>query len=79
MAAVVLIETGTGRGSGFFVTPDLIVTNAHVVENNTTVTVKMSDGTSVAAQVLRTSPEVDLAIVRPDRPRPGQATLPLGR
>ena len=33
-AAVVSIETGGGRGSGFFVTPELILTNAHVVENN---------------------------------------------
>jgi S1-C subfamily serine protease len=78
MAAVVLIETGTSRGSGFFVTPDLIVTNAHVVEANSAVTVRMSDGAAVQARVLRTSPEVDIAIVRPDTARPGQKTLPLG-
>jgi S1-C subfamily serine protease len=78
MAAVVLIDTGTSRGSGFFVTPDLIVTNAHVVENNTVVTVKMSDGAAVPARVLRTSPDVDIAIVRPDTARAGQKTLPLG-
>jgi S1-C subfamily serine protease len=78
MAAVVLIETSAGRGSGFFATPDLIVTNAHVVEGHTTVTIKMSDGSSVSGRVLRTSSEVDLAIVRPDSARPAQSTLALG-
>ncbi|MEO8076694.1 MAG: trypsin-like peptidase domain-containing protein [Acidobacteriota bacterium] len=78
MAAVVLIDTGTSRGSGFFVTPDLIVTNAHVVESHTVVTVKMSDGATVQGRVLRSAPEVDIAIVRPDTARPGQGTLPLG-
>jgi S1-C subfamily serine protease len=34
MAAVVLIDTSSGRGSGFFVTPDTVVTNAHVVQGN---------------------------------------------
>jgi S1-C subfamily serine protease len=77
-AAVVSIETATGRGSGFFVTPELIVTNAHVVQANTTVTVKLSDGTTLPAHVLRSSPEVDIAIVRPDLPRPGQTVMPMG-
>jgi hypothetical protein len=38
----------------------------------------MSDGVSAPARVLRASTEVDIAIVRPDNPRPGQATLTLG-
>ncbi len=77
-AAVVSIEAGSGRGSGFFVTPELVVTNAHVVQTNTTVTVKLSDGTALPARVLRSSPEVDIAIVRPDTPRPGQILMPMG-
>ena len=31
LPAIVLLETSTTRGSGFYVRPDLIVTNAHVV------------------------------------------------
>jgi S1-C subfamily serine protease len=77
-AAVVSIEAGTSRGTGFFVSPELIVTNAHVVENNGFVTVKLSDGTSMPARVLRTSPVVDIAIVRPNTPQPGQSVMPMG-
>jgi S1-C subfamily serine protease len=77
MAAVVLIDTPTARGSGFFATPDTVVTNAHVVEGNSSVTLKMSDGSSVQARVVRSEPTVDLAIVRVTTPRAGQATLPL--
>ena len=77
-AAVVSIETSTGRGSGFFVTPELIITNAHVVESHGFVTVKLSDGTAMPARVLRTSPVVDIAIVSPNTPRPGQSVVPMG-
>ena len=77
-AAVVSIETPTGRGSGFFVTPELVITNAHVVESHGFVTVKLSDGTSMPARVLRTSPVVDIAIVRPNTPSPVQTVVPMG-
>ncbi len=77
-AAVVSIEAGTSRGTGFFVSPELIVTNAHVVENNGFVTVKLSDGTSMPARVLRTSPVVDIAIVSPNAPQPRQSVVPMG-
>jgi S1-C subfamily serine protease len=77
-AAVVSIETGTGRGTGFFVSPELIVTNAHVVQNNTNVTVRLSDGRTMPARVLRTSPVVDIAIVSPNTPQPDQSTMRMG-
>jgi S1-C subfamily serine protease len=77
-AAVVSIETGGARGSGFFVTSELVITNAHVVENRGVVTLKLSDGTTMPAQVLRSSPEVDLAILRANTPRAGQAVMAMG-
>ncbi len=77
-AAVVSIETSAGRGSGFFVSPELVITNAHVVESNYSVTLRLSDGTSLPARVLRSSPEVDIAIVRVNEPRPAQATMVMG-
>lgn len=77
-AAVVSIETSAGRGSGFFVSPELVITNAHVVESNYSVALRLSDGTSVPARVLRSSPEVDIAIVRVNDPRPAQATMVMG-
>ena len=77
-SAVVSIEAGSSRGTGFFVSPELIVTNAHVVENNGFVMVKLSNGTSMPARVLRTSPVVDIAIVSPNAPQPGQSVVPMG-
>jgi len=77
MTAVVLIETPTARGSGFFVTPDTVVTNAHVVESNSSVTLRLADGGTLPARVVRTEPMVDLAIVRANTPRTGQTTLAL--
>lgn len=44
-AATVLVIAGEGSGSGFFIAPDLVVTNRHVVEGATQVTVA---GPSVA-------------------------------
>ena len=38
MPAVVTIQTPSSRGSGFFVTPDTLITNVHVVGTNQTVT-----------------------------------------
>ena len=78
MAAVVLIETPSARGSGFFVTSDTVVTNAHVVEANGSVTLRMQDGSSQEARVLRAEPSIDLALVRVNSPRAAQAALPLG-
>ena len=78
LAAVVSIETPGGRGSGFFVTPAVVVTNAHVVEGNSSVMVRMSDGTTLPARVERSSPEVDIAIVRINQPRSGQPAMSLG-
>ena len=44
MPAVVLIETSVARGSGFFAAPDMVITNAHVVGNLATVTLRFADG-----------------------------------
>jgi S1-C subfamily serine protease len=62
--AVVLIETSTAKGTGFFVMQDLLITNAHVVGSNGFVTVHLAGGQTAQGRVERTAPEVDLAIVR---------------
>jgi S1-C subfamily serine protease len=46
MPAVVLIETTGGRGSGFYVRHDTLITNVHVVENDRYVTLRRNDGTT---------------------------------
>lgn len=51
--AVVAIETATGGGSGSIITSDgLILTNAHVVGNASTVVVTLSDGQQLQGQVV---------------------------
>ena len=91
--AVVLIETDSSRGSGFFVRRDVLVTNAHVVKGSTTVKLKFSDGKAGSALVIAVAENVDLAILRPAagsegttllelssiaRVRPGQEVIAIG-
>jgi putative serine protease PepD len=65
--AVVQIETGFGLGSGIAYDPTgLILTNAHVVGDETDVTVTFSDGSSSEGEVLGTDPSVDVAVVQVD-------------
>ncbi len=77
LPAVVLVETPGGRGTGFFVTPDTLITNAHVVEGAAYVTIKLSTGEAISGRVMQRSDDLDLAAIRTNDSRPGQATLPL--
>ena len=53
------------NGSGFIVREDgIILTNAHVVGNNTTVRVKLNDGQSFDGYVQAVDPVSDLATVK---------------
>lgn len=64
-AGLVQITTPDHTGSGFVVSQDgLIVTNAHVVGEHTSVTVRFVDGTSLTGQVLGRDETVDLAVVK---------------
>ena len=77
LPAVALVETPGGRGTGFFVAPDTLVTNAHVVEGNAYVTIKLSTGETLSGRVTQRSDDLDLAAIRTNDSRPGQATLAL--
>ena len=76
--AIVSIETGQGRGSGFFVAPRTVITNRHVIQDNVSVTVRLSTGQTLPGRVETTSTEYDLAIVRVDSAMPSQPILTLG-
>jgi S1-C subfamily serine protease len=78
LPAIVSIEAGDSRGSGFFAAPRTVVTNRHVVENNISVTVRLASGATLPGRVERSSQEFDLAIVRVDSASPSQPLLPLG-
>jgi putative serine protease PepD len=73
---VVEIRTSTGLGSGIvYDTRGDVVTNAHVVGNATTVTVRLSDGSKHPATLVGSSPGNDLAVVRLDRAVPHPAAF----
>ncbi|MEO0400468.1 MAG: Do family serine endopeptidase [Pseudomonadota bacterium] len=58
-------------GSGVIVSPDgVIVTNNHVIENMTEITVVFADRREFDANVLLTDPQTDLAVLRIDAGEP---------
>jgi S1-C subfamily serine protease len=77
LPAVASIDTGSGRGSGFFIRPDLVITNNHVVEGQNSVTLRVA-GAQYTARVMTTSAAVDLALLQVYNPNPQQVTLRLG-
>jgi len=77
MPAVVLVETSSGRGSGFFVRPDTLITNVHVVKDDGVVRLRRMDGSSISARVELRAPAFDIAILRVT-PTAGQVVIPMG-
>ncbi|ARP91228.1 peptidase [Bordetella genomosp. 9] len=54
-----------GEGSGFIISPDgLILTNAHVVQGASEVTVKLTDRREYQAKVLGSDPMTDVAVIK---------------
>ena len=54
-----------GTGSGFILSADgRIITNAHVVEGATTVTVTLTDGRTFSGEVIGTDPVTDVAAIK---------------
>lgn len=62
--SVVTIETGLGHGSGFFITPTLIMTNFHVVENRQFVRIRLLTGRKILGEVIRRHPKRDIAVIQ---------------
>ncbi|MDP3717910.1 MAG: trypsin-like peptidase domain-containing protein [Acidobacteriota bacterium] len=78
LPAVVLVETSSGRGSGFYVRPDTLITNLHVVKSDGFVKLRRTDGTTVTARVDLRSPAHDLAILRVTAPAADQVVIDMG-
>jgi serine protease Do len=68
-----------GVGSGFIIGGNGdIVTNRHVVQGATKVTVTMNDGKEYAAHVVGKDPQTDVAVVRLDKPPSNLVVARLG-
>jgi S1-C subfamily serine protease len=91
MPSVVHVQTVTGVGSGvIYDSGGLIVTAAHVVQGEETVTIRLTDGRQFQGTVLGTTPEVDIAVIEvdatdlpaaefsTDKPRVGQLAIAVG-
>ena len=58
-------HSGMAQGSGFFISSDgYIVTNNHVVEHATDVTITTTDGKTIPARVVGTDAKTDLALLK---------------
>ena len=71
---------GGGAGSGFvWDRVGHVVTNDHVVEGARQVAIRLDDGEMVAATVVGTAPDYDLAVVRLGETRAHLQPIPIGR
>jgi S1-C subfamily serine protease len=77
LPAVASIDAGNARGSGFFVRPDIVVTNEHVISGQSSVQV-YAGGAKYTARVVSASVAIDLAVLQVYSPNPQQRTLRLG-
>ena len=80
--AVVIVTTYDDRGcpllqgSGFFITPDRIVTNLHVISHASEIRIKTFAGkTFTIKTVIATDGSADLALMQMDAPCPNATTL----
>jgi serine protease Do len=72
-------ELREGSGSGFVIDPSgLILTNYHVIDDASRVTVTMRDGRLFHAKVVGIDPAIDVALLQVSPPEPLRAA-PLGR
>jgi len=68
------------RGSGFFVAPDRVITNRHVIEKSSRVEIHLVDGKKfIAKGVLAVDGEGDLAMLQVDLPAALAVALPISR
>ncbi|MGE0591031.1 MAG: S1C family serine protease [Vicinamibacterales bacterium] len=74
---VVSVQAGRARGTGFFIGPDRLITNAHVVGDASTVILQAGD-TRWRARVVTVATGSDLAVLQLDAGGRAPAVLPLG-
>lgn len=63
-SVVVILNPKGSLGTGFFIEPDLILTNYHVIEGAQFVEMKMRNGLETFGKVVRSDVRLDLALIR---------------
>ncbi len=76
--SVAFVLTQQGTGSGVVISEDLLVTNAHVIWPDRTVSLVFLNGATAQARVLAMDPFVDLAVVDISRIARRPPPLPIG-
>lgn len=61
---VVVVFTAGSQGTGFFVKPDVVLTNWHVVENQKFIELKMHSGQETFGKVVAKDVRLDLALIK---------------
>ena len=65
LKSIISIKTESGHGSGFLINPDgYAITNYHVVGKSNHVTAFLKGWKPISAEVIRTNPEKDLALIK---------------
>jgi serine protease Do len=62
--SVVVVRNGKGLGTGFFVAPDVVLTNYHVVEDAAYVEMTQYDKQETFGRVIARDAHLDLALIR---------------
>jgi S1-C subfamily serine protease len=74
ISSVVVIRTLKGSlGTGFYITPDTVITNYHVIEGNQVVELNRNGGQKFVGRVFKTDIGLDLALIKvPELGKPVQ-------
>ena len=63
--SVVVVKTNKGTGTGFYITPDLVMTAFHVVDGSNLVELTFYNGTKTYGKVIDSDIRLDLALIKP--------------
>jgi S1-C subfamily serine protease len=78
LASLVMVQTDAGRGSGFFIAPDALITSGRLVPGASRVTVTTRLGTQIGVNVVFRSDERDIALLQVPKESGTFAALAVG-